>query len=57
MIVRDRKSFGALATPDDDDPTVGVTISPWVIALVAAVYVVPKLFHTYRTTRREEKKR
>ena len=54
MISNDKK-FGAYGDATGGDPTVGVTISPWVIGLVAAVWLLPKLFHTYRTTRHEKK--
>jgi len=37
-------------------PTVGVSISPWVIALVAAVYLAPKLLGVTLAHRRESKK-
>jgi hypothetical protein len=37
---------------EDTSPTVGVTISPWLIVLAATVWLAPKLFHTWATTRK-----
>ncbi len=43
------------ATTEGTAPTVGVSITPWVIALLAAVYLLPKMYHVHRVTRRDKK--
>jgi hypothetical protein len=50
MAIKRDNGLGYLSD-DAAAPTVGVSLSPWLIALVAVVYLTPKLFHTYRVTR------
>ena len=40
--------------PFGDASTVGVTISPWLIAAVAAVWLLPKLVESYSRGKRKE---
>ena len=54
MLTRDFRGYGA-AEGDAASPTVGVSITPWVIALIAVVWLVPKLYHVHRVTRDEKK--
>jgi hypothetical protein len=54
MFVKVPPRFGD--TTPDGSPTVGVTISPWVIGLIALVFVAPKLVHAWRSTSKREEK-
>jgi hypothetical protein len=58
MITREDRmtlaAFGAAET-DDDKPTVGVSISPWIIGLAALVWLMPKMYAVHRATRQEKK--
>jgi hypothetical protein len=49
VYVNDRRSFG-------EGPTVGVSISPWVIGVLALVWLAPKLLSVTLAHSREKKK-
>lgn len=49
--VKQRNAFGSFGDDSgSSSPTVGISLSWWLIAIVAGVYLIPQLYRVHRTT-------